>query len=166
MLNIPNCNKLRYNLKDDRLYLGVDDTKELIKILEVWADDGTQCRINTLYRTTKYGNLGYYDVQMMDQFTLIFGQCKGCYRIIFQKGPRLIELPDSIEEFFPEDIEIDIGFEYIDALLFYVAARFFSVSPPLEGYAAQFSPGLTYTKRYEEECMKLEQVNLEIDVVS
>ena len=164
-LNVGNQDRLRFDLRDDNNHLSIDDTKELIKVLEVWASDGTLCRINPIYRTTKEGYLGYYDVQMVNQYTLVFGQCDGCYRIVFQKGPKLIEVPESIDEFFPEDLEIDIGFEYIDALLFYVASRFFSVSPPLEGYGAQFSPGLTYTKRYEEECMKLELLNLEIDGV-
>lgn len=162
-LNICKYNKLRYNLKDESYYLGLDNTRELIKILEVWADDGTRCNLNPLYRDTINGNIGYYDVQMMDQFTLVFGQCRGCYRIIFQKGPKYLEVPDTIEEFYPEDMEIDISKEFIDALSFYIASRMFSVNPPLEGYGAQFSPSIMYTRKYEEECDKLQILNLEID---
>ena len=62
-----------------------------------------------------------------------------------------------------EDVEIDITLEYMDALIYFVCSRLLAINPPMEGYAAPYSPSVTYAKQFLEECQRLDDLNLEID---
>ena len=164
-ISVNNSSKYRYDIKDENLILSPDNVQTIIKVLEVWDSCGNPIGIDTLHRSKGYCVDKEESVQRVNQTTLMFNNCCGCYHIIYQQGPTLIKKPIEGEEFSPELVELDIPMEFIDALIYYVSSRLFSINPPMDGNAAAYSSGIVYTKRYEEELARLRDLNLEIDGV-
>lgn len=61
--------------------------------------------------------------------------------------------------FDPETIELELPESHLEALLLYVASR--AVTPL--GLVNEFNAGNNYASKYEMECQKLEQFNLQLD---
>lgn len=162
-LNVDTSVRERYDVSDEDYVLTEDFPLNIIKILEVWDMCGNPMHLNTIHRRKGCGEVCANEIQMLDKTTLIFNSCCGQYKIIYHKGPDLIDKPRSLDMFRPEKIELDISLEYVDALIYYVASRLFSINPPMEGYAAPYSPSITYSRKYEEECNRLKDLNFEID---
>lgn len=59
----------------------------------------------------------------------------------------------------PESYEVDLPYSFLQALCYYVASRLHNPS----GMVNQFHAGNSYAALYENECMRLEQYNLQID---
>ena len=70
--------------------------------------------------------------------------------------PKLVESGGGIN---PEAIELELPYSHLEALLYFVASR---VHNPM-GMANEFHSGNSWAAKYEAECMKLQQQNLEID---
>lgn len=162
-LNVDTSVRERYDVSDESLILTEDIPLNIIKILEVWDECGEQMSFNTIHRRRGCGEVCGNEIQMLDKTTLIFNRCCGCFKVIYHKGPDLLKKPVSVDRFQPEKMELDISLEYIDALIYYVVSRLFSINPPMEGYAAPYSPSITYSRKYEEECNRLKDLNFEID---
>lgn len=162
-INVGHNLRYRHDITNEDYILTPDVPLNIIKVLEVWDECGNRVRMNTHHRSRAENTNKEESVQMVSNTLLQFDNCHGCYTIIFHAGPKLIKKPATIEYFDPELLELDISLEYIDALIFYVCARLFSVNLPMEGYAAQYSPSVTYHKKYEEECQRLKDLNFEID---
>jgi hypothetical protein len=162
-INIANNHRYRHDISDEDFVLTPDHKRNVIKVLEIWDEKGHPCRFNTHHRSMAHHSHKESSIQMVDNKTLIFEHCEGCYKIIFHAGPELIVKPETLELFQPENIELDISLEYIDALIYYVASRLFSVTLPMEGNAAQYSPGILYSAKFEQECQRLKELNFEIE---
>lgn len=163
LVNVHNSDSYRVDITDEDIILSVDTPVNIIKILEIWNECGDRINFNTHHRSLRHCVTREESIQMVNKNTLVFSSCGGCYRIIYHRGPKLLERPDNIKYFKPEQLELDISLEYIDALIYYVASRIFSVSTPLDGNAAQFSPGIMYSAKFEQECERLSNLNLEIE---
>ena len=59
----------------------------------------------------------------------------------------------------PETIELELPYSHLEALLYFVASR---VHNPI-GMVNEFHSGNSWAARYEGECMKLQQQDLQID---
>lgn len=70
--------------------------------------------------------------------------------------PKLVDTLGIID---PETIEVELPYSHLEALLYFVASR---VHNPI-GMANEFHAGNSWASKYEAECMKLQQQNLEID---
>ena len=70
--------------------------------------------------------------------------------------PKLVEVGGGIN---PETMELELPYSHLEALLYFVASR---VHNPM-GMANEFHAGNSWAAKYEAECMKLQQQNLEID---
>lgn len=164
-LYIDTCSnpKYRYDLTDEEYILSLDADTHIVKVLEVWNECGDKLQINSLRRRNNICDEREASVQMVNKTTMVFDACPGIYRVVFQSAPKFIERPKEGETFYPERLELDLPLEYIDALIYYVASRLFSINQPMEGNAAPYSPGIVYSKRFEEECARLTEYNLEID---
>lgn len=162
-INVANNHRYRHDITDEDFTLSPDYERNVIKVLEIWDECGEPCSFNTHHRSMASHSHKEKSIQMVDNKTLIFEGCEGCYRIIYHAGPKLIVKPKTIELFDPELIELDISLEYIDALIYYIASRIFSVTLPMEGNAAQYSPGILYSAKYEQECQRLKDLNFEIE---
>ena len=164
-INVGNNLRYRHDITNEDYILTPDVPLNIIKVLEVWDECGNRVQMNTHHRSRAEYTNKEESVQMVTNTLLQFDNCHGCYTIIFHAGPKLIKKPATIESFKPEVLELDISLEYIDALIYYVASRIFSVTLPMEGNAAQFSPGILYSSKFEQECERLLKLNLEIEGV-
>lgn len=162
-LNVDPCSRYSYDITDTNLVLSEQPDPNILRILEVWDECGNKVHLNTIHRYTGCATACANVIQLIDKTTLKTSNYCGTLNVIYQKGADLIKKPNSLELFRPELLNIDIDLEYIDALIFYVCARLFSVNLPMEGYAAQYSPSVTYHRKYEEECARLKDLNFEID---
>lgn len=162
-LNVNPHHRYSYDITDINLVLSEQADPNILRILEVWDDCGNKVHLNTIHRYTGCATTCANVIQMTDKTTLKITNYCGTLNVVYQKGADLIKKPRSLELFNPELLNIDIDLEYIDALIYYVCARLFSVNLPMEGYAAQYSPSVTYRKKYEEECQRLKDLNFEID---
>lgn len=59
----------------------------------------------------------------------------------------------------PETLEVDLPYSHLEALLYFVASR---IHNPI-GMVNEFNAGNNWAAKYEMECQKLEQLNLEVD---
>lgn len=155
--------RFRKDITDEDIILSLDTPVNIIRVLEIWNECGDRVNFNTHHRNLRYCSGKEESVQMVNKSTLVFDNCFGSYKIVYQRGPILIERPKDISLFKPEEIELDISLEYIDALIYYIASRLFSVITPLDRNAAPFSPGIVYSAKFEEECNRLNDLNLEIE---
>lgn len=77
--------------------------------------------------------------------------------VVYRANHPLIDA--NVPVFFPEQIELELPESHLEALLLYVASR---ATTPM-GMVNEFSAGNNYASKYEMECMRLEQFNLQID---
>lgn len=152
-----------YDVSDPDNVLTEDLPLSVIKILEVWRENGKRIHLNTIHRYMGCNTVSNDEVRMLDKTTLKFHDVKSRYYISYHKGPKLIQIPDNLDLLVLEDVEIDITLEYMDALIYFVCSRLLAINPPMEGYAAPYSPSVTYAKQFLEECQRLDDLNLEID---
>lgn len=61
----------------------------------------------------------------------------------------------------PEEVEIEMPMSYLEALLFYVAAR---ITTPV-GMTSEFHDGNNYMAKYEAACSELEAQNIRVDTL-
>ena len=61
--------------------------------------------------------------------------------------------------FFPDQIELELPESHLEALLLFVASRAHTPG----GLVNEFNAGNNYASKYEMECLRLEQFNLQID---
>jgi len=59
----------------------------------------------------------------------------------------------------PEDVELELPYSHMDALLLFVASRIHTPT----GMTNEANLGNIYAARYEQECQRLEQLNLQVD---
>lgn len=164
-LNVDTSRRTRYDITDESLILTPDVPLNVIKILEVWDECGNKQHLGRIHRSKNCMFMGHNEIELLNQTTLSFNCECGTYYIVFHQGPELIERPKSIEEFQPERIELDIPLEFVDALIYYICSRLYAINLPMEGYAAPYSPSVTYLKKYEEEIQRLKDFNMDIDGV-
>ena len=150
----------RYPIRDDAPYLLTSDVPlNTVKVLEVFTDKGMMCSLNKVHRYTNDCMINPLEVALITPDTLEFKKHKGHYKVIVQRSGEVI--PKDIEDISKYDI--DLPEDYITALTYNIAARMFAVSPPLDGYAAAYSPSVMYKKKYEEECARLINDGIYID---
>lgn len=59
----------------------------------------------------------------------------------------------------PESVELELPYSHLEALLYFIASR---VHNPI-GMVNEFNAGNNWAAKYEMECQRLEQLNLEVD---
>ena len=77
--------------------------------------------------------------------------------IVYRANHPLIDATAPV--FFPEQIELELPESHLEALLLFVASR---ANTP-GGLVNEFNAGNNYASKYEMECLRLEQFNLQID---
>lgn len=70
--------------------------------------------------------------------------------------PKLVAVNGTIN---PDALEVELPYSHLEALLYFVASR---VHNPI-GMTNEFHSGNSWAAKYEAECMRLQQQNLEID---
>lgn len=70
--------------------------------------------------------------------------------------PKITEVNGLID---PEVLEVDLPYSHLEALLYFVASR---IHNPI-GMVNEFNAGNNWAAKYEMECQRLEQLNLEVD---
>lgn len=83
-------------------------------------------------------------------------------RLLVEYRQNHVKLSPGAGEFDANRVEIDLPDAYLQALLYYVASR---VHTPIAA-GAQVNPGNEWYAKYEQECQRLLQENLQIDQVS
>lgn len=164
-LNVDTSLRTRYDITDESVVLSEDTPLNVIKILEVWDECGNKQHLGRIHRSKNCMFMGCNEIELLNQTTLSFINVCGTYYIVFHQGPDLIDKPASVEYFRPERIELDIPLEFVDALIYYICSRLYAINLPMEGYAAPYSPSVTYLKKYEEEVQRLKDFNMDIDGV-
>ena len=163
LLEVDSCLRRSYDITDPSIILSEEHQPNILKILEAWDECGNKLHLNTIHRYVACNTVHSNYVQLSNKTTLMFDNYTGCVRVVYHRGADPIKKPKSLDKFHPELLRLDIDLEYIDALIYYVCARLFSINLPMEGYAAQYSPSVTYHKKYEAECARLKDLNFEID---
>ena len=69
------------------------------------------------------------------------------------------QIDASVPVFFPDQIELELPESHLEALLLFVASRAHTPG----GLVNEFNAGNNYASKYEMECLRLEQFNLQID---
>lgn len=65
----------------------------------------------------------------------------------------------SLEDYDPDEVEVELPYSHLEPLLLYVASR---VNNPM-GMSGEFNAGNNYAAKYEKACQELEMVNLRVD---
>lgn len=68
-------------------------------------------------------------------------------------------LPKGAGGYRPETVEVDLPYEYLEALLYFIAGRLMTPT----GLVDNFSAGNNYTAKYEKACAVLERDNIRVD---
>ena len=82
-----------------------------------------------------------------------------CFAIIWRNFSVPPKLNPDMGSFNPETIELELPESHLEALLLFVASR---ANTPL-GMVNEFNAGNNYASKFEMECARLEQFNMQID---
>lgn len=77
--------------------------------------------------------------------------------VVYRANHPLIDA--NVPVFFPEQIELELPESHLEALLLFVASR---ANTPM-GMVNEFNAGNNYASKFEMECARLEQFNMQID---
>lgn len=77
-------------------------------------------------------------------------------RVVYRANHPLLVIEEN--DFFPEEIELELPDSHLEALLYFIASR---VNNPI-GMGQEFNAGNNWNARYEQECMRLESLSLQI----
>lgn len=161
--------RLRYTMEDGADFLLTPDVPlNFLEVLQVFDSSGEPCLIDA---TQRYRNRGAFrgnerlNIRFVNLKTFEVESCNECLEIIYRKNGDTIPQVEEVApaEYKLEHYEIDLPSTYLDALIYYTAARIFSTAPVLDGYAAAYSPNLLYRKKFDEECARLELLKLDLE---
>ena len=157
ILNISHKDGYRVDLTNEDYVLSPDNVNRITKVIQIFNSCGHDVDFNTINRSNSC--VGEEQVYLTNKTTLTFNNCCGCYRILFEYSPKLIEIKD---EYNWKKEEIDLPIEFTSALVYYVAMNLHAIIPFKQEYAKETSPAIQYSKKYNEELMILKNMNIEI----
>ena len=157
ILDISNKEGYRVDLTNKSYLLSPDNVNRITKVIQIFNPCGQDVDFNTINRSNC--DLGEEQIYLTNKTTLSFTNCCGCYRILFEYSPKLIEIK---EEYDWDREEIDLPIEFTSALVYYVAMNLHAIIPFKQEYAKETSPAIQYSKKYNEELMILKNMNIEI----
>lgn len=155
IVNVNKSKNYRVDITDNKYVLNPDSHRNIIKIIQIFNSCGQDIDFNTINRNNCYP---LEQIQLINKTTLIFDKCFGCYKVISQLGPKLLN-----NKYIDYDTDIDIPLEFINALVYYVAMNLHAINPSKQEYANVISPTVTYAKRYKEEIAELKALGMDID---
>ena len=157
VLNISNKEGYRVDLTNEDYVLSPDNVNRITKVIQIFNPCGHDVDFNAINRSNCC--VGEEQVYLTNKTTLTFNNCNGCYRVIFEYSPKLIEIKEGYDW---EREEIDLPIEFTNALVYYVAMNLHAIIPFKQEYAKETSPAIQYSKKYNEELMLLKNMNIEI----
>lgn len=160
----------RFNLKEGRITFPLSTTgnvyklsvTDLHKIERVLTDAGVDLPLNdgkekySCY-TPRMDTLRVH-TDIVNKVADVPDQYKtNALEVVYRANhPKLVDTLGIID---PEAIELELPYSHLEALLYFVASR---IHNPI-GMVNEFHSGNSWAAKYEAECMKLQQQNLEID---
>lgn len=155
VVDVANKSGFRVDITNEDYVLSPDDVNRITKVIQIFNPCGEDVDFNTINR--HFYDLGEEQVYLTNKTTLTFNNCFGCYRVIYEYSPKLIEIKDNYK-----CDEIDLPIEFTNALVYYVAMNLHAIIPFKQEYAKETSPAIQYSKKYNEELMLLKNMNIEI----
>lgn len=155
VVDVSNKSGFRVDITNEDYVLSPDDVNRITKVIQIFNPCGEDVDFNTINR--HFYDLGEEQVYLTNKTTLTFTNCFGCYRVIYEYSPKLIEIKDSYN-----CEEIDLPIEFTNALVYYVAMNLHAIIPFKQEYAKETSPAIQYSKKYNDELMILKNMNIEI----
>jgi hypothetical protein len=137
---------------------------DVLKIEDVLLDSGLALPLNDasdIYSVlTPSAKILQMPAAVVDQIGLNDDRLKTAnFRVRYRADhPRLL-LPGSDFALDPAEVELELPYAYLEALLWFVASR----ANNTIGMGQEFNAGNTYYAKFEAECQKLEGLNLEVD---
>lgn len=134
----------------------------VLKIEQVFDAEGNELGLNGAPGKLAAGKDTYDSWAIPQVFTPAFnvlqvpeGVVEGDLRVVFRANHAQIFREDN--SFDPEEIEIDLPYSHLEALLYYVASR---IMNPI-GLSQQFHEGNNYAAKFEQACAQLQNLGLE-----
>lgn len=155
IVDVSHKSGFRVDITNEDYVLSPDDVSRITKVIQIFNPCGEDVDFNTINR--HFYELGEEQVYLTNKTTLTFTNCCGCYRVLFEYSPKLIEIKDNYK-----CDEIDLPIEFTSALVYYVAMNLHAIIPFKQEYAKETSPAIQYSKKYNEELMILKNMNIEI----
>lgn len=81
-------------------------------------------------------------------------------KIVYRASHKKLTMDDDWGDVFEENADLELPDAYMEALLYFVASR---INNPI-GMTNEFHAGNSYMMKYEQECMRLETENLQMDI--
>lgn len=157
LLDISHKEGFRVDLTNENYVLSPNDVNRITKVIQIFNPSGQDVDFNTINRSVY--DVGKEQIYLTNKTTLTFTNCSGCYRVLFEYSPKLIDIK---KEYDWEKEEIDLPIEFTSALVYYVAMNLHAIIPFKQEYAKETSPAIQYSKKYNEELMILKNMNIEI----
>lgn len=146
----------------------IDDTKwepfrdNLLKIERVYTESNYELGLNDLSDryslfTSSDTVLRVPDLIVNKDMSLHKSLITDTLTVVYRANHFIVNEDNGGDD--PEDMEIDLPYTHLEALLYFIASR---VHNPM-GMQNEFHSGNSYAAKYEQECMRLEEHNLRID---
>lgn len=137
---------------------------DVLKIEEVLLDSGLALPLNDsadIYAVlTPSAKILQMPASVVDQVGLTDDRLKTTnFRVRYRADHVRLALPEGGFTLDPNEIELELPYAYLEALLWFVASR----ANNTIGMGQEFNAGNTYYAKFEAECQKLEGLNLEVD---
>lgn len=126
------------------------DSNTVIKLEKVIDPDGFEQSLNLQGNEEGFFTPSLKTIRIPKDWT------KSVTLVYRQNHPQLTPNTGSFD---PAQIEIELPYTHLEALLFYVASR---VHNPI-GMVNEFNMGNNYAAKYEQACARLEQTNIQAD---
>lgn len=154
------------NTKSKEQVKFIDDSQEkfkddLFKVERVYSSSGFEFKLNDIddpwsLITSSYNILRVPQIIVGKGNALPDKMKTDTLDIVYRANHPLIVNNGSIN---PATYELELPYSHLEALLLFVASR---INNPI-GLGQEFNAGNTYAAKYEAECQRLEQQNLQVD---
>ncbi len=159
----------RFNLKEQQLEFELSTSgdvyqlqrDDLLKIEKVMTVEGTELPLNNSIEPyscfTPQLNQVRVPLDIVNQVASLPDEYKTtALRVVFRANHP--KIPDDT---FPETYDLELPYSHLEALLYYIASR---VNNPL-GASGNYHAGDSWAAKYEMECLRLSEKNLQVDEV-
>ena len=137
---------------------------DLLKIERVLTEDGHDLVLND--ETTPYALLTpnyktlLVPLDIVERKQGLPDELKtGVLDLVYRANHHKLILKDEWGVDYFDELEVELPDAYLEALLYFVASR---INNPI-GMTNEFHAGNSYSAKYEQECARLEMLNLEVD---